>query len=208
MSTSAARRPYRPSPAQRWANRVLTWLLRRGRGPAFMQLLTVRGRSTGRPQTTPVVPVRRDEQVWVVSPFGDVTWVRNVRAAGRVALHRGDDRTTYDARELDAAKATPVLRAYLSMPSERFVRRDFDITAASSDDAIAAEAGRHPVFALTPVPESSVSPSRTTRDPTAARSLVGGGRGSPTRRSRARRHRAHMRRRSLSPVREHSGRSR
>jgi hypothetical protein len=69
-----------------------------------------------------------------------------------MALHRGDDRTTYDARELDAAKATPVLRAYLSMPSERFVRRDFDITAASSDDAIAAEAGRHPVFALTPVP--------------------------------------------------------
>jgi hypothetical protein len=38
------------------------------------------------------------------------------------------------------------------MPSERFVRHDFDITAESSDDAIAAEAPRHPVFELTPAP--------------------------------------------------------
>lgn len=41
---------------------------------------------------------------------------------------------------------------YLSMPSERFVRRDFEVTRASSDEAIAAEAHRHPVFALTPAP--------------------------------------------------------
>jgi hypothetical protein len=96
--------------------------------------------------------VQGDGQVWVVSPFGEVDWVRNVRAAGRLELHRGHDRTRYETRELDAAEAVPVLRSYLSMPSERFVRHDFDVTAASSDDAIAAEAPRHPVFALTPAP--------------------------------------------------------
>jgi deazaflavin-dependent oxidoreductase (nitroreductase family) len=141
---------YRPSWAQRRANAVLTRLLLRGRGPGFMRLLSVRGRVTGQTRTTPVVPVRRDGQVWLVSPFGDVAWARNVRALGRLELHRGAERTAYDARELEPAAAVPVLRAYLSMPSRWFVRRDFDVTAASSDDAIAAEAPRHPVFALTP----------------------------------------------------------
>jgi len=88
--------------------------------------------------------------VWVVSPFGDVDWVRNLRASGRLDLHRGDERTTYTAHELGPTEATPVLRDYLSMPSERFVRRDFEVTKTSSDEAIAAEAHRHPVFALTP----------------------------------------------------------
>jgi deazaflavin-dependent oxidoreductase (nitroreductase family) len=130
---------------------MLGRLLRRGRGPGFMRLLTVTGRTSGLPRTTPVVPVRNDGDVWVVSPFGDVDWVRNVRAAGRLELHRGGERTTYTARELAPTEATPVLRDYLAMPSERFVRRDFEVTKASSDEAIAAEAHRHPVFALTPV---------------------------------------------------------
>jgi deazaflavin-dependent oxidoreductase (nitroreductase family) len=144
--------PYQPSPGRRLIDRVMAWLLRHGRGPGFMRLLSVTGRVSGRPRTTPVVPVQGDGQVWVVSPFGEVDWVRNVRAAGRLELHRGHDRTRYETRELDAAEAVPVLRSYLSMPSERFVRHDFDVTAASSDDAIAAEAPRHPVFALTPAP--------------------------------------------------------
>jgi hypothetical protein len=37
------------------------------------------------------------------------------------------------------------------MPTSRFVRRRFTVTASSSDDAIRAEAPRHPTFALTPV---------------------------------------------------------
>jgi deazaflavin-dependent oxidoreductase (nitroreductase family) len=152
MSATAASAGYHPSRARRAADRVMGWMLRRGRGPRFIWLLTVTGRVSGEPRTTPVVPVRGDGQLWVVSPFGTVAWVRNVRAGGRLDLHRGDDRTTYEARELDAADAVAVLRRYLSMPSERFVRSDFDVTADSTDEAIAAEAARHPVFALTPVP--------------------------------------------------------
>jgi deazaflavin-dependent oxidoreductase (nitroreductase family) len=136
---------------QRMADRVLSWLLRRGKGPAFMRLLTVRGRRSGTPRTTPVVPVERDGDVWLVSPFGDVQWVRNVRATGEVELWRGPERTTYRIRELDPNEAVPVIREYLSMPSERFVRKDFDVTAESSAAAIETEAPRHPVFELTPV---------------------------------------------------------
>jgi hypothetical protein len=34
------------------------------------------------------------------------------------------------------------------MPSRWFVRSRFDVTKSSSDEAIAAEADQHPVFAL------------------------------------------------------------
>ena len=144
-------RARRISRSQRMANAVLTRMVRRGKGPAFMRLLTVRGRSSGRLRTTPVVPVVDGEQLWLVSPFGDVEWVRNARVAGRVELRRGDDRAPYAVRELDADDAVPVLRRYLSMPSERFVRRDFDVTSESTDAEIEREAPRHPVFSLTPV---------------------------------------------------------
>ena len=151
MSAERSDRARRPSKARAWADRMMIRMLRRGRGPSFLQLLTAPGRVSGQPRTTPVAPVRQDDQVWVVAPFGVVSWVRNVRAAGRLELHRGGDHQAFAARELDAAEAVPVLRAYLSMPSARFVRGDFDVTSRSSDDAIAAEAPRHPVFALSPV---------------------------------------------------------
>jgi deazaflavin-dependent oxidoreductase (nitroreductase family) len=128
----------------------MTWLLRRGRGPAFVWLLTAPGRVSGVPRTTPVVPVQQGDRRWVVAPFGVVGWVRNVRAAGRLELRRGRDSQTYEARELESTEAVPVLRDYLSMPTARYVRDYFDVSSSSSDEAIAAEAGRHPVFALAP----------------------------------------------------------
>ena len=147
---ATARSTYRPSGRQRAANATLAWLLRRGLGPPFIRLLTVEGRTTGRRYTTPVVPVEQDGSVWLVSPFGEVSWVRNLRATRHADLDRGSNHASYHAREVDAAEAVPVLRAYLSMPGERFVRRDFYVTARSTDDELAAEAPRHPVFALTP----------------------------------------------------------
>jgi deazaflavin-dependent oxidoreductase (nitroreductase family) len=148
---SAAGTAHRVSRRQRFANRMLTRALRKGRGPGFMRLLTITGRRTGQPHTTPVVPVIRDGRTWLVSPYGEVDWVRNLRAAGVVELARGEDRVSYDAHELDPADAVDVLRTYLSMPSERFVRKDFSITSRSTDADIAAEAPRHPVFSLSPV---------------------------------------------------------
>ncbi len=136
------------------ANRGLERALRRGRGPSFLRLLTVAGRTTGHPRTTPIVPVTSDEgRTCVVSAYGETERVRNVRAANEVELRRGDDHRMYRARELDAAEAVPVLRAYLAMPTSRFVHRHFSVTADSTDDAIRADAPQHPTFALTPVME-------------------------------------------------------
>jgi deazaflavin-dependent oxidoreductase (nitroreductase family) len=154
MMTTDATTADRPPRALAWANRALGRVLDKGNGPPFLRLLTVDGRRTGQPRTTPVVPVLGDDgTAWLVSAYGDTGWVRNVRAAGRVELRRGEDRAVYDARELEPLEAVPVLRAYLSKPTSLFVRRHFGVTARSSDAAIATEAARHPTFALTPVDE-------------------------------------------------------
>ncbi|MBO0729437.1 MAG: nitroreductase family deazaflavin-dependent oxidoreductase [Acidimicrobiaceae bacterium] len=53
-------------------------------------LLTIRGRKTGRPSTTPVTIVQHDGKRWLVAPYGAVSWVRNARAdaGGRVLVRR------------------------------------------------------------------------------------------------------------------------
>lgn len=147
-ATTLDRRPLPRTLA--WANRMLERVLDRGKGPSFLRLLTVPGRRTGLPRTTPVAPVFGDDgAVWLVSAYGETAWVHNVRACGQVELHRGEDCIRYDARELDVAEAVPVLRAYLAKGTSLFVRRHLAVNARSTDDAIAAEVSRHPTFALT-----------------------------------------------------------
>src|SRR3954471_9362065 len=142
---------YRPSAGSRFAGRILTRLLRAGRGPTFMQLLTVTGRRSGRSYSTPVVPVITTQGRWLVSPYGEVNWVRNARAAGTIALSRGGLVERLTATEVDPEQAVPVLRAYLAMkPAGRFIRSYFDVTAHSTDEAIIRDAPHHPVFELTP----------------------------------------------------------
>jgi deazaflavin-dependent oxidoreductase (nitroreductase family) len=141
---------YRPGIGAKMANRMLTTQLRKGRGPSFMRLLTVTGRRSGQPRSTPVVPVEDDDgRRWLVAPFGEVGWVRNLRASGQATLTRGDVSEAFAAREVPPAEAVPVLRRYLAMkPAGRFVRKYFDVTPDASDEAFAAEAPEHPVFAL------------------------------------------------------------
>ncbi len=49
--------------------------------------LTVRGRKSGRPRTAVVAVVEADGRRWVASPYGEVHWVRNLRAAGDAVIH-------------------------------------------------------------------------------------------------------------------------
>ena len=51
-------------------------------------LLTVPGRRSGRPRSTPVTLVEEDGQRWLVAS-GPAGWVTNARAAGQVELSRG-----------------------------------------------------------------------------------------------------------------------
>jgi deazaflavin-dependent oxidoreductase (nitroreductase family) len=140
---------YRLTAGTKAANAVLGFLLRVGLGPPFMRLLTVRGRRTGQPRTTPVVPVENERGRWLVSPYGQVGWVHNARAAGSVTLRRGRSSETLAVNEVGPEEAVPVLRQYLQTKGAgNHVRPYFDVTPESSDEELAAEAPRHPVFEL------------------------------------------------------------
>ena len=140
---------YRPTAGDRLANAVIGSLLRVGLGPSFLRLLTVTGRTTGQPSTTPVVPVQTDRGRWLVAPYGEVGWVRNARAAGRVTLRRGRTSETLTVTEVSPEEAVPVLREYLALrPVRQRVQPYFDVTPESSDEEFAADAAHHPVFEL------------------------------------------------------------
>ena len=80
---------YRLTPSRRAANRLVRLLLKLGLMPGPTYLLTVPGRRTGRPLSTPVTLVEEGNARWLVAPYGDVAWVRSARAAGQVTLSRG-----------------------------------------------------------------------------------------------------------------------
>jgi deazaflavin-dependent oxidoreductase (nitroreductase family) len=132
---------------QQVGNAFIATLVRLGVGPKSTYLLTVNGRKTGKPRTTPVMLVETGEGRWLVAPYGAVSWVRNARAAGRVTLRRGGRSEEATVVELDPPAAAPVLQKYLA--AVPLVRPYFDVTPESPVDAFVAEAPRHPVFALT-----------------------------------------------------------
>lgn len=137
---------YRLSPGRRAANRLVRLLLKLGLMPGPTYLLTVPGRRTGRPLSTPVTLVEEGDSRWLVAPYGDVAWVRNARAAGRVTLSRGKRSETLPIRELSPAEAAPVLQRYITRVP--ITRPYFDAKPDSPLATFIAEAPRHPVFHL------------------------------------------------------------
>jgi deazaflavin-dependent oxidoreductase (nitroreductase family) len=137
---------YRLSPGRRAVNRVVRLLIRLGLMPGPTYLLTVPGRRTGRPLSTPVTLVEDAGARWLVAPYGDVGWVRNARAAGQVTLSRGGRAEILAIRELSAAEAAPLLQRYVTRVP--ITRPFFDAKPDSPLAAFEAEAPRHPVFQL------------------------------------------------------------
>jgi len=68
-------------------------------------LLAVRGRKSGLMRTNPVAVIARGGRRWVIGTFGDVNWVRNLRAAGEAMLTTGRRRESLHAVELTQAEA-------------------------------------------------------------------------------------------------------
>jgi deazaflavin-dependent oxidoreductase (nitroreductase family) len=123
-------------------------LTRVGFAPKGTYVLTVPGRMTGRPRSTPVTAVEDDGR-WLVAPYGAVGWVRNVRAAREVELARAGRRERFGVDEVGPDQAAPILRRYLRQVA--VVRPYFAVGPDAPLDRFAAEAAGHPVFRLTPV---------------------------------------------------------
>ena len=141
-------RTYRLTPLRRVANVVMRLLLRLGLAPRTTMLLTVPGRRSGTPRSTPVTLVEEDGQRWLVAPYGAVGWVHNARAAGQVELSRGRYSETVRLKELAPEAAAPVLKAYVERVP--ITRPYFDAAPDAPLAAFAAEAPKHPVFQIVP----------------------------------------------------------
>lgn len=137
---------YRVTAGRRFGNRMMAGLVRLGLGPKRNYLLTTRGRKSGRPHTTPVSLAIDGDQRWLVAPYGTVSWVHNIRANGELSLRRGGRTERLRAVEVDSDTAAPVLKRYLQR--EKIVRPYFDVAPDADLATFAAEAGRHPVFAI------------------------------------------------------------
>lgn len=135
---------YRLSRWRRLLNALVRTLLRVGLGPRHTYLLTVHGRRSGKPYSTPVTLVEEGTNRWLVAPYGEVSWVRNARAAGQVTLSRGRRSETVALIELGPEEGAPVLKQYVT--EVLITRPFFDATPTSPLDAFIAEAPRHPVF--------------------------------------------------------------
>ena len=137
---------YKLNSGRRLANLLMKALLRAGWGPNTTYLLTVRGRKSGKPHTTPVTLVEENGQRWLVAPYGEVNWVRNARAAGQVTLTRGSQSETVPVVELEPQASAPILKKYVNRVP--ITRPYFDAAPDAPIEAFVAEAGRHPVFRL------------------------------------------------------------
>ena len=136
---------YRVPSFVRLANYLTTTLLRAGMKPGNMALLTVRGRKSGLPRTTPVALIEHDGQRWLIAAFGEVDWVRNLRAAGEASLKRGRRPQHILVKELSAEEAAPILKKSLA-EAPGFLLKNFDATPESPLKDFEREALNHPVF--------------------------------------------------------------
>ncbi len=139
---------------------IIKWLLGVGVPLGPMILLTVRGRNTGQPRTTPVDLFERGGRSFLVSTHGEENsnWVRNLRAAGEGALTRGRTRRAITVVELTPDEAGPVLKDVLgprlALPVRGFVlRRTLGVAPGAPLDEFISAARSHPVFEVLPPPK-------------------------------------------------------
>lgn len=136
----------------RLANGLIKTLLRAGlplNGFGYpMYLLTVRGRKSGQPHTTPVVIIKQEGRRYLVSPFGVVNWVRNLRASGTGIFTRARRHEEVYAHELPTDEASLVLKGLMTSGKNPPILGYFGVSTHSSVEDFERAAASHPVFVL------------------------------------------------------------
>jgi deazaflavin-dependent oxidoreductase (nitroreductase family) len=120
----------------------------------YNRLVTIRGRRSGLPRTAAIAVLEVAGRRWVWAPWGEVNWVRNLRAAGRASIRQRDGKAEeVRATELDADERVAYFRDVLA-PFARSL--PFGVTfiklvdGVDVTDPVKAADGRR-VFELHPV---------------------------------------------------------
>jgi len=135
-------------------NRIARQLIRAGVPMGPNALITVRGRISGEPRTTPIALIEIEGRRWVSSPYGDVNWVRNLRASGEATVTIGRKRHALTAIELSQEERITFFRDRMGpyvrripLGLGRFMIGTVLGAREMLDDPVGA-AERHPVFEL------------------------------------------------------------
>ena len=118
-------------------------------GPAMV--LTVPGRKTGKPRSTPMTPFEHDGGLYVVAGYPGADWASNARAAGAGTLSRGRRSRPVKIVELDATQSRPVLRAFaVKVPVGVGFAKRAGLVRDAAPEEFAARAGQLTVFPFDP----------------------------------------------------------
>ncbi len=137
----------------RFYNPIVSFLLRVGVPLGPQALLTVRGRNSGQPRTTPVALNPHGSGWLLVSVYGRVDWVKNLRVAGEAVVTRRRRTFQVASQEVLAEQAGPIIRdllASLSPIVRPVIGAYFTTDLSAPVEAWREEARKHPVFILTP----------------------------------------------------------
>jgi deazaflavin-dependent oxidoreductase (nitroreductase family) len=133
-------------------NKVFMVLLRLGVPISRVErpvVLTVPGRKTGKPRSTPVTPMDVDGTRYVVNGYPGSDWVDNVRAAGKATLTHGRAVEQVRMVELSADEARPVLREFPALvPTGVELMKRIGLMTDGTADEAEELAGRCAVFRL------------------------------------------------------------
>jgi deazaflavin-dependent oxidoreductase (nitroreductase family) len=118
-------------------------------GPSMV--LTVPGRRSGQPRSTPMTPFDHDGGLYTVAGYPGADWAANARAAGLGTLTRGRRSRRVRIVELAADESRPVLRSFAEkVPvGVGFAKRSGLVVDGTADE-FEALAGRLAVFRFDP----------------------------------------------------------
>ena len=104
----------RPNALAKILNRGAAILHALGISPNYFVTLEVIGRKSGKPVRFPLAMIVVDGERYLVSMLGEETnWVRNVKAAGGVAILRHGRSEHVRLEELAVDQRAPILKTYL-----------------------------------------------------------------------------------------------
>ncbi|NWJ47910.1 MAG: nitroreductase family deazaflavin-dependent oxidoreductase [Chloroflexi bacterium] len=130
----------------KFVNTLVTFLTKLGIAPKNQYILEVKGRKSGKIYTTPVILVVENTRRWLVSPYGEVQWVKNARAVGQVTLKRKGLTETVTITEIDGTERGEILKKYLKLAS--ITQPYFNVSVDATLEAFEAEGKLHPVFSI------------------------------------------------------------
>jgi deazaflavin-dependent oxidoreductase (nitroreductase family) len=120
-----------------------------GRGP---MVLTVTGRKSGEPRSTPITPMHVDGKRYVVGGFPGADWVRNAQANPEATLTQGRRTERVRLVEMPLDEARPLLRQFPTLvPSGVSFMKKSGLITDGAPEEFEALAGRCAVFRFDPV---------------------------------------------------------